>query len=144
MKSGQTAKRDWGVTWFTRGVFDHTAGCSVEVSVNVEITWQSKGTHEGVHYLKVLTLSVCQFVTCPEVAFDNHLVLLLISSCDDQIILRADEPQELLKPAKKRRNGENKRLQKKKLDRSIYSVATNVLPVDLPGLLNGGHSLNLF
>lgn len=45
--------------------------------------------------LKVcVCVSVCerQSVTSPEVAFDNHLILLLIPSCDDQIILWADEP----------------------------------------------------
>lgn len=40
-------------------------------------------------------------VTGPEVALDDHLVLLLIPSCNDEVILRADEPQELLKPAQR-------------------------------------------
>ena len=38
-------------------------------------------------------------ITGPEVAFDDDLVLLLVPSCDDEVILRADEPEELLKPA---------------------------------------------
>ena len=32
------------------------------------------------------------------VAFDQHLVLLAVSAGDDQVIFRADEPVELLKP----------------------------------------------
>lgn len=38
-------------------------------------------------------------LTCSQVALDDHLVLLLVSSGDDQVVLGADEPQELLKPA---------------------------------------------
>lgn len=38
------------------------------------------------------------FLTRAEVTLDDHLVLLLIPSGDDQVVLCADEPQELLKP----------------------------------------------
>lgn len=37
-------------------------------------------------------------LTRAEVALDDHLVLLLIPPGDDQVVLCADEPQELLKP----------------------------------------------
>ncbi len=33
-----------------------------------------------------------------QVALDDQLVLLLVSSTNDQVVLRADKPQELLKP----------------------------------------------
>jgi len=50
--------------------------------------------------LKVSIYCRC-FTTCSEVSLNNHLVLLLVPSCNDEIVLRADEPQELLKPAKR-------------------------------------------
>lgn len=46
------------------------------------------------------------FLTRAEVTFDNDLVLLLIPSSDDQVVLCADEPQELLKPANRSGNGQ--------------------------------------
>ncbi len=39
-----------------------------------------------------------------EVFLDDVLVLLLIPSPNDQVVLRADEPEELLKPATANRN----------------------------------------
>lgn len=56
----------------------------------------------GTGHLRCLRL----FLTRTEVTFDNHLVLLLISSSDDQVVLCADEPQELLKPGNRSRNGQ--------------------------------------
>lgn len=44
-------------------------------------------------------------LTRAEVTFDNHLVLLLIPSSDDQVVFCADEPQELLEPVNQGRNG---------------------------------------
>ena len=46
------------------------------------------------------------FPTRTEVAFDNHLVLLLIPSGDDQVVLCANEPQELLKPVNRSKTGQ--------------------------------------
>lgn len=97
---------------FTWGVFDDAASRSVEVSMNIDIAWQSEGTHEEINQLSFLSffyllfkvrVCVCRtlFITCSEVAFDNHLVLLLIPSCNNEVILWADEPQELLKPVKR-------------------------------------------
>lgn len=39
-------------------------------------------------------------LTWLKIALYNYLILLLISPSNDKVILRADEPQELLKPAK--------------------------------------------
>lgn len=48
---------------------------------------------------------LCLFLTRAEVTFDNHLVLLLIPSSDDQVVFCADEPQELLEPVNQGRDG---------------------------------------
>lgn len=58
----------------------------------------------GTGHLRCLHL----FLTCTEVTFDNHLVLLLIPSSDDQVVLCADEPQELLKPVNQNGNGQQR------------------------------------
>lgn len=44
-------------------------------------------------------------LTRAEVTLDDHLVLLLIPPGDDQVVLCADEPQELLKPVNGSGNG---------------------------------------
>lgn len=147
MKLNQTAKRDWGATWFTRGVFDHTAGCSVEVSMNVDITWQSKGTREETHFLKALT-SVERVLIC---YLPGGSVWQSSRSAADLFLRWPDNSRSwwTTRTSQTCQKGEKrlrdcKRLNKKKLDQSLNSVDTSVLPVDLSGLLNGGHSLNLF
>lgn len=78
----------------------------MEVGMHVDVacvcekytTWGSNRT--SVHFSR----RAC--VTCTEVALDDHLVLLLVPSCNDQIILWADEPQELLKPVERGENGQ--------------------------------------
>lgn len=66
--------------------------------MHVDVTWrrESAGVELGERGAGELTSGL---VTSSEVALDDHLVLLLVPSCDDEVVLRADEPQELLKPA---------------------------------------------
>lgn len=40
-------------------------------------------------------------LTSPQVAFDQHFVLLLIPPGNNEEVLGGDEPEELLEPAKK-------------------------------------------
>lgn len=80
---------------------------------------------------------MCVF-TGPEVALDDHLVLLLVPPCDDQVVLGADEPQELLEPARMKAAREQSGDEKRALCSSAGSS-----PVDLPGFLDGRHSLDL-
>lgn len=84
--------------------------------------------------------SVCVSITSSEISLYNYLILLLVPSCNDQVILRADEPEELLKPATRERYSS---IQFQSWFWRIWSRYKLYLPVDLPGLLNGGHCLDL-
>ncbi len=49
-----------------------------------------------------MQVSVHVQVPGPHVPLDDELVLLLVTTPDHQVVLRADKPQELLEPAAKR------------------------------------------
>lgn len=108
---------------FTWGVFDDTTSCSMEVSMNIDVTWES--IEQVINQiLTVFIFQVCRsFLTSPEVPFNDHLVLLLVPSCDDEIVLGADEPQELFKPAKREQT-----VKADSTDQAHYKVPTHTHP----------------
>lgn len=79
-----------------------------------------KPDFDGIYFPR----EVCRsFLTSPEVPFNNHLVLLLVPSCDDEIVLGADEPQELFKPAKREQT-----VKADSTDQAHYKVPTHTHP----------------
>lgn len=67
--------------------------------MHVDVAWRRESVQLGTETSEEQASQRAGLFTGSKVALDDHLVLLLVSSCDDEVVLRADEPQELLKPA---------------------------------------------
>lgn len=129
----------------TRRILDHTARGSVQIGVNVNVSWgntqwaHSEETNTQLQYHQS-RWSFCH--TWSQITFDYHLILLLVSSGDDQKILGADKPQKLLKPANKCVESEEERALACTMLRG--RTVTSPLPINLPGFLNAGDGLHFF
>ena len=85
-------------------------------------------------------------LTGVEVSLDDELILLLVAATNHQVVLTADEPQELLKPDntnqhKKKWTGTNNI---KIILPHVRAAIAGYLPVCLTGLVDGGHCLDVF
>lgn len=68
--------------------------------MDINVAWQKK-KHKMMNDRSRRSKPAFIIITGPQVALDDHLILLLVPPGDDEVVLRRDEPQELLKPTQK-------------------------------------------